>query len=51
MENEPNVIEVLRELIRAAKPFLDDTVVDETAGTIPLLEALEKAIEKAEGCV
>ena len=39
--------EILRELIDAAKPFTSGDVVDETSGTIPLMERLEDAIEAA----
>lgn len=41
-------IECVRKLIAAAKPFLSGDVVDETSGTIPLLEQLEDAISDAE---
>ena len=43
-----NIIKVLEELIEAAEPFTSDEVVDETTGTIPLMERLEEAIEQAE---
>ena len=40
--------QLIRQLIEAARPFTDDKVVDETDGTIPLMEALEDAIVEAE---
>jgi hypothetical protein len=40
--------EALRQLIEAAKPFTSGDVVTETSGTIPLMEALERAIHEAE---
>ncbi len=40
--------ELLRELIEAARPFTSGDTVTETSGTIPLMEALEDVIEKAE---
>lgn len=40
--------EALKALIDAAKPFTDQNIVDETYGTIPLMERLKKAIEDAE---
>ena len=46
--NDTELIEALEALIEAAKPFLKDTVVTETSGTIPLMERLEEAIEKAQ---
>lgn len=39
---------VLQELIQAAEPFTSGNIVDETDGTIPLMERLEKAIKKAK---
>jgi hypothetical protein len=36
------------ELIEAAKPFLDGNIVDETCGTIPLMNRLEAAIDAIE---
>lgn len=38
----------LQRLIAAAKPFLSGDAVDETSGTIPLVEELRAAIEDAE---
>lgn len=38
----------IKELIDAAKPFLSGDIVVETSGTIPLMERLEEAIERAE---
>ena len=38
----------LKALLKAAKPFLSDTVIVETTGTLPLLDALDKAIGNAE---
>ena len=46
--NPDDVAKALRELIEAAKPFLDDDVVTETSGTIRMMNALEEAIERAE---
>ncbi len=39
---------ILIELIDAAKPFTSGDIVDETTGTIPLMERLERAIDEAE---
>ena len=39
--------QVIEALIKAATPFLDGAIVDETDGTIPLMNVLEKAIEAA----
>ena len=39
---------ILRDLIEAARPFTSGDVVDETCGTMPLMEALENAIEQAQ---
>ena len=41
-------VKLIRGLILAAKPFLSGDVVDETSGTIPLMETLEDAIESME---
>ena len=38
----------LERLIKAAEPFLSGNVVDETSGTIPLMEELRAAIEEAK---
>lgn len=43
-----NIREALQKLIEASRPFTDDDTVTETSGTIPLMEALEDAIEVAE---
>jgi hypothetical protein len=43
-----DVSEALQRLIAAAKPFLSGDVVDETTGTIPLMQALQDAITAAE---
>jgi len=40
--------EVINELIIAARPFTDCDVVDETSGTIPLMERMKYAIADAE---
>ena len=40
--------DIIKELIESAKPFLSGDVVDETCGTIPLMDRLEKAIEAVE---
>ena len=45
---DSKLIEALRALVEAAKPFLNDTVVTETSGTIPLLDKLEEAIDDAQ---
>ena len=37
----------IRNLIDAATPFLSDKIVDETDGTIPLMNELERAINEA----
>lgn len=39
---------VLRALIEAAEPFTSGDIVDETGGTLPLMRALEEAIEQAK---
>ena len=39
---------ILLALIEAAKPFTNSDIVDETSGTIPLMEMLRRAIESAE---
>jgi len=39
---------IMQELIEAARPFTEDTTVTETSGTIPLMYALEQAIEAAK---
>ena len=46
--SDTKLIEAVRVLIDAAKPFLKDTVVTETSGTIPLMDRLEEAIEEAQ---
>ena len=46
--SDTKLIEAVKALIKAAKPFLKDTVVTETSGTIPLIERLEEAIEEAQ---
>ena len=38
---------ILQRLIEAATPFLSDRIVDETDGTIPLMNELERAIDEA----
>jgi len=38
---------VLEELIEAAEPFASGDIVDETSGTIPLMNRLERAIDRA----
>ena len=40
--------EILQELIEAAEPFTSGDTVDETGGTIPLMERLEEAIKRAK---
>ena len=44
-------IDILRALIEACRPFTSGDVVTETSGTIPLIEALEDAIESAEAVI
>ncbi len=44
----PEQKEIVAALIAAAKPFLSGDVVDETAGTIPLMQTLQDAITAAE---
>jgi len=39
---------LIKELIEASKPFISGDIVDETSGTILLMEALEEAINAAE---
>lgn len=36
--------EIIIRLIRAAEPFTSSDIVDETSGTIPLMEELGKAL-------
>lgn len=45
------ITEAVQRLIAAAKPFTDGNIVDETSGTIPLMEELRKAIEAAEKAI
>lgn len=45
---DSRLIDAVRALIEAAKPFLMDTVVTETSGTIPLLDKLQEAIDDAQ---
>ena len=40
--------EVVEELRDAAKPFTSGDIVDETTGTIPLMERLEVAIKRVD---
>jgi hypothetical protein len=47
----PEQKRILAALIAAAKPFTSGDVVDETSGTIPLMEALQKAIDAAEKAI
>jgi len=44
-------IPVVEELITSAKPFLSNEIVDETTGTIPLIERLESAIKDIENFI
>jgi hypothetical protein len=46
-----DVCEALQRLIAAARPFISADVVDETTGTIPLMEELASAIEQAESAL
>ena len=46
--SDTKLIEAVKALIKAASPFLLDTVVTETSGTIPLMDRLEEAIEEAQ---
>lgn len=39
---------ILLELIKASEPFLSGDIVDETSGTIPLMQHLQVVIERAE---
>ena len=41
-------LNILQNLIEKATPFLDGGIVDETSGTITLMDALEDAINKAK---
>ena len=38
---------IMVELVQAAIPFLSGDTVDETCGTIPLMDRLEEAIKQA----
>ena len=42
------LIVAYRELVDAAKPFTSADTVDETSGTIPLMEALSDALDTAK---
>lgn len=42
------MIEELKELIDAARPFTSGDIVDELCATVPLMERLESAIKAAE---
>lgn len=44
----PEQLQAITELIEAARPFLDTNIVDETSGTLPLMDRLKQAIEQAE---
>ena len=46
--SDSELARALQELIAAARPFLLDTVVTQTSGTIPRIDRLEEAIEKAQ---
>ena len=46
--SDSRLIEALKALIEAAKPFLKDTVVTETSGTIPLMDKLQEAIDDSQ---
>lgn len=39
---------IVLELIQAAEPFTSGDTVDETSGTVPLMDRLEKALKKAK---
>ena len=39
---------VIEELIKAAEPFLDGDVVDETSGTVELMTVLKDKIDAAK---
>lgn len=39
---------ILHELAEAATPFTSGNIVDETNGTTPLMERLDRAIERAK---
>jgi len=41
-------LRAIAELMGAASSFLDDDVVDETTGTIPLVDRLRKAIREVD---
>lgn len=42
----PQELKAIQDLVAAAKPFTNGNVVDETTGTIPLMERLQQAIEQ-----
>ena len=46
-----DIINCLKELMEAAEPFTADTVGDETSETIPLINCLIKALDKADECI
>jgi 2-methylisocitrate lyase-like PEP mutase family enzyme len=50
--SEPtSLLAALLSLIEAARPFTSPEVVDETTGTVPLMDALDEAIRRAEAAV
>jgi hypothetical protein len=46
-----NFTVAVKELRDASEPFTSGDTVDETGGTIPLMERLENAIKKIDGFV
>ena len=42
-----NILKILKELIETSEPFTSGDIVDETNGTIPLMERLELALQNA----
>lgn len=50
--NEVNLLKdselILENLVNASRPFTSGDIVDETSGTIPLIDRLKSAIKRAE---
>ncbi len=46
-----DLVKAILELIEASRPFTGGDVVDETSGTIPLMDRLEEAISQMESAL
>ena len=51
MTETKEFIQAVKELLDAAKPFINDDIVTETTGTIPLVERLESAVEEIDDLI